>query len=56
MKLKRWAFALACTLCLSITALAGTIPIGGYTEIPYSAGEGFFWSLINGLWYMLSIT
>jgi hypothetical protein len=40
---------------LPVVALAGEIPGGGYVERQGEAPDGFVWSLIDGLWFLMSI-
>jgi hypothetical protein len=49
------ALALAfCLIALPSPARAGDMPSGGFVEQQGDAPDGFSWSFIAGLWYLLS--
>jgi hypothetical protein len=53
-KLKSLLCVLALTVAFSLPALAGDIPIGGFTEQQGAAPDGYSWVLIDGLYWLMS--
>jgi hypothetical protein len=56
-KLKSLLCALALAFCLAAAPIAradGNMPSGGFVEQQGDAPDGFSWSFIAGLWYLLS--